>query len=364
MSASNSLIEELQVALRNESSDRRVETLRRVTSLFLGDADRYSSGQRAVFEQVFLQLLDRIENNALPEFANQFASLDQAPVKVVKRLARHCDINVASPVLSRSPLLDTGDLIEIASSMGQSHMLAMASRSSLEEAVTDILLDRGGRDVVFAVASNAGSKISHSGFGKLVASSKRDALLTEKTGLRPDIPQQHLVELVNKCADAVRSRLLALAPASTRDQIRRAVAAAQESDKAEMEKPRDFASAIELVWRLKKNNELNEDVLAKFAKGRQYEATVVTLATLAAAPVDLIRPLIRSQRNDGLIVVCKAANLKWDTTQAIIMTRFLSTDDTDLDTARLNFGRLSRSSAQSMLQSWQARETTRGGSVH
>ncbi|MBY0381412.1 MAG: DUF2336 domain-containing protein [Xanthobacteraceae bacterium] len=363
MSASNSLIEELQVALRNESSDRRLETLRRVTSLFLGDADRYSDHQIAVFEQVFLQLVDRIESGALSEFSNQFAALDCIPVKVLKRLAHHYDVEVASPVLSRSPLLTTADLIEIACSAGQQHLLAVAGRRTLDEDVTDVLLDRGNRDVCFTVASNAGSKISPAGFGKLIASSERDALLAEKTGLRPDLPPHRLTELINKAADAVRSRLLALAPASMKDEIRRAVADAQESDKAEMEKPRNFASAVEMVWRLKKNNELTEAVLAKFATARQYEATVVTLATLASAPVDLIRPLIRSHRNDGLIVVCRAAELEWETARAVIMSRFLSTTDTDLDVARLNFRRLSISAAQHMLRSWQGKGSSRGRSI-
>lgn len=363
MSAGNSLIEELQIALRHDSTDRRIETLRQITTLFLNDAYRYSDSQVAVFEQVFLQLIDTVENNALAKFSSQFAALDCFPIKVVHRLARHDDVMVASPMLSYSPLLTTADLAELALSGTQRHLLALAIRSSLDESVTDILLDRGSREVRFAVAGNFGSKISVSGFGKLVALSERDALLAEKTGLRPDLPPHCLVELINNAADAVRGRLLALAPTAAKQELGRIVAIARENAKAEMEKPRDFASAFEMVQRLQQNNELNETVLAKVAKGRQYEATVVTLATLASAPIDFVRPLMRSRRNDGLIVICRAADLGWETTRAVIMSRFLSARDTDLDEAHLNFTRLGSRAAQRLLRSWQIRETARNGSV-
>jgi hypothetical protein len=49
---SQSLIIELEEALRSGSKDRRIDTLRRVTDLFVADAERLSDRQINVFDEV------------------------------------------------------------------------------------------------------------------------------------------------------------------------------------------------------------------------------------------------------------------------------------------------------------------------
>ena len=78
---------------------------------------------------------------------------------------------------------------------------------------------------------------------------------------------------------------------------------------------------MDLVQGLKKAGQLTENKLLEFAKQRQQETVILALAALASAPVELIRPLMRSNRSDGLIVACRAAELGWDTTKAVILSR-------------------------------------------
>ena len=73
---------------------------------------------------------------------------------MIRSLASRDEIAVAAPVLTGSRRLTTNDLVEIAQTKGQAHLLAISERSALEPAVTDILLDRGDRKVVAVVATN------------------------------------------------------------------------------------------------------------------------------------------------------------------------------------------------------------------
>ena len=109
-----SLIDDLESAIKQGSQESRVQTLRRITDLFLHDANRLNDEQIAVFDDVLCLLAEKIEKTALVELGSRLAPVDMAPIKVVRRLARDEEIAVAAPVLTGSKRLTTADLVEIA----------------------------------------------------------------------------------------------------------------------------------------------------------------------------------------------------------------------------------------------------------
>lgn len=108
------LFDELELAIQGGSAERRLQTLRRVTDLFLGGADRFNDEQIGVFDDVLGHLIRKIEARALIELSVRLAPLDNAPIEAVRQLARHDAIAVAGPVLAESARLTTADLVEIA----------------------------------------------------------------------------------------------------------------------------------------------------------------------------------------------------------------------------------------------------------
>src|SRR5216684_4625757 len=95
MRAHSSLMADLEDAIKSGSQDRRVETLRRVTDLFLGDADRLNEAQVGVFDDVLCHLIKRIEIKAVAELSARLAPVDNSPIEVIRRLARDDEITVA-----------------------------------------------------------------------------------------------------------------------------------------------------------------------------------------------------------------------------------------------------------------------------
>ncbi len=206
------LLDELELAIQGGSAEKRLQTLRRVTDLFLGGADSFNDEQIGVFDDVLGHLIRKIEARALIELSVRLAPIDNAPIEAIRQLARHDAIAVAGPVLAESARLTTADLVEIAKTKGQGHLLAISGRRELGETVTDILLERGNRQVVHIVASNSTSSLSPNGHALLVKAAENDDILAEKAGRRLDIPLHLLRELLLKATEAVRARLLALAP--------------------------------------------------------------------------------------------------------------------------------------------------------
>ncbi|MBO0756301.1 MAG: DUF2336 domain-containing protein, partial [Bradyrhizobiaceae bacterium] len=154
------LIPELDDVLSHGSVEKRADTLRRITNLFIDGAGHYNEDHVALFDDVLTRLLVDVESKALAEVAHRLAAVDNAPPKLIRRLAGDEDIAIAGPVLKRSPRLAESDLIDIATTMGPDHLLAISGRHQIGTAVTDILVKRGDRDVVRSLATNAGATFS------------------------------------------------------------------------------------------------------------------------------------------------------------------------------------------------------------
>ena len=352
MTATASLIVELEEAVKSGSSERRVETLRRVTGLFLDESDRLNEHQIGVFDDVLVHLIQRIENKALAQLSSSLAPVDKAPIEVVRHLARHDEIAVAGPVLTQSSRLSEGDLVEIGKSKSQAHLLAMSGRASLTEAVTDILVERGDRQVTHRLARNSGARFSDSGLARLVKNAETDESLAEKLGLRLDMPLALLRELLQKATDAVRARLLASATPENQEQIQRALAGIVSEVSREASGPRDFKRSDGLVYELNRQGKLNETTLLSFAADRRYEEMTSTLALFCQAPAVAVELLMKNVRDEGVVIACKAANLSWPTVSAILHARFAhhSISEQELGNAKDSFLSLTPTAAQRTLR--------------
>src|SRR5450432_509965 len=204
---SESLLDELQTTLAHGTVARRVETLRRVTDLFINGAVDFSDSQVGLFDDVFQCLIEHIETSAKALLANRLAVIDTAPPLTIRALAFDDLIEVAAPVLSRSERLDDDTLIETARNKSQAHLMAISTRRVLSGAVTDVLVLRGNDEVVHSTVNNPGAEFSERGFTRLVTRAEGDDNLATCIGLRPTIPRHLYLKLLAKASDTVRQRL-------------------------------------------------------------------------------------------------------------------------------------------------------------
>jgi uncharacterized protein (DUF2336 family) len=358
-----SLLAELEVAVNTGTPEKRVETLRRVTDLFLNGADQLNEQQISVFDDVLVHLIQRIESKALVQLSEILAPVDNAPIEVIRRLSLHDEIVVAGPVLTLSNRISEGDLIDIAKYKSQGHLLAIAARSSLPETVTDVLVRRGDMQVHHTLAKNPGAQFSEDGYATLVKKSERDDKLAERLGLRLDIPLELLRRLLARATDFVRSRLLASASPEHYEKIQRVLTSIASEVGREAINPRDFVRADNVVLELNRRGKLNEAALVEFSTERKYEEMTATLALFCAAKSELIERLLKNVGYEGLIVACKVAKLSWPTVNLILKSRFShhSISEKDLLEAKDAFFELSQAAAQRSLRFMQVQTMANTG---
>jgi uncharacterized protein (DUF2336 family) len=361
----NSLIDEVETAISSGSADKRVDTLRKITDLFMLRADSYSNDQVEVFDDVISRLAEKIESQARAELAKRLAPVARAPLAVIRSLAQDKSIVVAGPVLTHSPRLSEEDLLAIAKGEGQDRLLAISKRVTVSEAVSDVLVTRGNREVLRSVVSNEGARFSHAGFGRLVERSVGDDDLSASVGLRKDIPKEHFKTLVSKASEAVFKKISAANPAAA-NEINR-ILFELTGHKAGTELPpapavqRDFTPAKAHFEALQKSGKPLEPALQRFASTGRYEEIVVAIATLCQLPVETVDRIFsdKSADNDLALLVIKAAELRWPTAKLILdLRRGERLAPATAETARVHFERLQAGTAKRVVRFYQVRRAS------
>ena len=351
MTGTLSLLDELEATLASGTSSRRIEILTSVTDLFINGAPHFSEAQIGVFDDVMARLMVKIEAKARAMLAQRLAPIANAPCNVIQLLASDDDIEVARPVLTRSERLSDHSLVATANSKSQQHLYAIPQRDALSEVVTDILVERGDRDVVHAVVKNRGARFSDAGFRFLVTRSDGDDALASEVGMRGDIPRPHFLMLLEKASSVVRARLAAENPqASTTIDGVMAEVVGGIRDEIRNSSPA-FAAAEAAVARQNRIRRIGEAEIYQYARERKFEETAIALALLCDTPIDVVERALLDPGAEIVLILAKVAGLSSTTTKAVLLLRAadrgMSTED--LESALMSFNRLQPETAKRVL---------------
>ena len=355
-----SLLDELQTALAHGTVARRVETLRRVTDLFLDNAVPCTDELLAMFDDVFECLVVHMESAAKVLLAQRLAPVDSAPPRIVRTLAFDDLIEVAAPMLSQSRRLDEDALIENARTKSQRHLLAISLRKLLSGAVTEALVERGDADVVRSTASNPGAEFSEKGYTTLLSRAEHDDAIATCVGLRPSIPRHHYLQLIGRASASVRKRLEAAHPHYANEVSHAVAEVTRRAREAPAGLPSESGIAHGLVRSLFEDGRLDEAEVSAFAEAGKFDETNAALAFLANVPVIVAETMMIESRNEGIFVLTKVAGFSWVTVKAIIRLRgrlsggVLSVTDVDRDL----YERLRLSTAQQVLRFHRMQQAT------
>jgi uncharacterized protein (DUF2336 family) len=361
MTIDAAFINEIENAIAGASPHRRSEMLRKVTELFISDADQFSGEDVSIFDDVIVRLSAVIEEAARQLLAKRLAPIRNAPPQTIRLLAFDDSFDVAEPVLAQSLRLDDQTLIEIAKTKGQRHMLAISYRGSLSEAVTEVLVELGDQEVVLGTVDNYGASISDQGFSVLLDRAEGDDVLAELVGTRPEIAPHLVCALVAKASDTVRAKLEAAHPAA-RTEIRQAVAKASgRVDVRPLSDWREYSAALALVEKLHQAGKLDERALAAFAKCGDYRETVAALALMCNLPLQFVELSMGRDRSETLLAIAKSLNLSASTVNEILLLRAArgAIADGEISQRLARFERLQRATAQQIVAAFRVSGQTK-----
>src|ERR1700742_928025 len=359
MTVAASMIPGLDEIVRNGDPQRRAEAARQIAELFFEDAASLRPNHVDLFDEILIDLVPHAELVARVELAERMSLIGNAPRVLVGRLARENEIMVAGPLLRRSPVLDEDALIDIARVKGQGHLLAMSERRALSADVTDVIVQRGDREVIRRAAGNNGALFSEVGYRELIKRASQDGVLTLTVGQRNDLSDERLKQLLAGSLDVIRRRLFDVVKPERQGAIKQAMAQITGVPER-FESKRDFVPAQRTILALHEAGNLNEAALLGFAKSYRYEESVAALSAMSGVKIPILDSLISGERFDPILIVGKTIGLEWATVRALILLRLgpnRIAAPADIENARVNFTRLMPSTAERVVTFWQTRQS-------
>jgi len=355
--AATDLLADLQAALHHGTVARRVETLRRVTDLFLYAPSDYSDEQICLFDDVFHCLIQQMETSAKALLAERLALVVQAPSRLMSTLALDDIVEIAAPVLAHAEQLSDDVLIQTAHTKSQGHLLAISKRKFLSHALTDVLVARGNDDVIESTIKNPGAEFSERGYEKLISRVDGNDELTTSLGQRP-IPRHHYLRLVARASASVRARL-EREHAGSADDVTSAVEKIRR--KASEAKSPETMKAHSLVESLHRDGRLNEAQVAAFADSGRVDEMTASIALMTNVPILTVENMMIESQAEGFLVLAKIAGLSWATVEKILTARRDIMDagtEKDFEAYRENYDLLRISTATQVLRFYRMREAT------
>ncbi|PVB60791.1 DUF2336 domain-containing protein [Labrenzia sp. 011] len=203
------MITKLLSLAQESSAEKRHQLVDHVTRLFVLGADRCQAEEIAIFNSVLESMLPTIEPAQKKEIAEKLAPVNGTSQQLANELGRE-EIAIARPMLTSSEALDDGDILTLAKTMGQGHLLAISKRRRLESRVTDVLLERGETPVKQSVAANSGAEFSTWGARLLIKLAERDDTIRDAMMERSDITEDDYDKLIGLMPEPQQVRIRAL----------------------------------------------------------------------------------------------------------------------------------------------------------
>ncbi|MFW2341856.1 DUF2336 domain-containing protein [Brevundimonas sp.] len=159
-----------------------------------------------VLTDIFLVLARQAEHDIRKALSERLATASWAPSALVNILALD-EIEIARPILARSPILKDEDLLAVLVKASLEHQIEVARRPNLSARVADAILDQAHPAPLTALAGNTTAEISAEGLRRLVEHSRRLAALRAPLARHPRLDESMARQLYSWIGTALRESM-------------------------------------------------------------------------------------------------------------------------------------------------------------
>jgi uncharacterized protein (DUF2336 family) len=195
----------------NPQGTSREEIYLAVTSLYRVQGARLSARERELMHDIVVRLARDVEMAVRIALAERLADDPSVPLELITLLADDT-IEVARPVLLRSPVLTDEDFLRLIQEAGVAHQETIATRPQIGGQVTEALARCESETVLAALLRNVTARISPVAFEILVDKAQHFRTLQEPLVRRVDLPPTSAEKLTLFVSDALKKFITARYP--------------------------------------------------------------------------------------------------------------------------------------------------------
>jgi uncharacterized protein (DUF2336 family) len=266
----------------------------------------------ALMETIFLDLVQRAERDMRLRLAEQIATAPWAPSSLINALALD-DIEIARPVIAKSPVLKDHDLIRVLVLATIEHQIEVARRPDLGADVVRAILDQADPVVLTTLAGNASAEVSTPAMTRLVAMSREIAALRAPLSRHPQLNLELAGALYTWVGDTLKGEIVGRfqvdGPAFDKA-LRQVVAESLSGSPASDQSVADLQTMeARLVAKLEAADQLRPGFLLRSLREGKLHLFQVALASLASLKTDEVQRACDANRPDLLALACAAVGI-------------------------------------------------------
>jgi uncharacterized protein (DUF2336 family) len=269
-----------------------------------------------LLDSIFMTLVVEAERDIRARLAQSLADATWAPPALINILALD-EIEIARPIIARSPILQDHDLIRLLVQATLEHQIEIARRPQLSPAVVEAILAKDESAVLTALASNPTAQISPEGLRRLVDKARDVVALRSPLARHPNLSSDLAEQLYLWVGRALRDSLTArfqLDPdkmaKAVEVSLRAAHAGAAAADKPTVEQAEDREEMeAALVEKLDAAGQLRPGYLLRVLRERRLPLFLFALARLGGFDIRQVRRAVDSNRPELLALACSAVGI-------------------------------------------------------
>jgi uncharacterized protein (DUF2336 family) len=271
---------------------------------------------RVLLDSIFMTLVVEAERDIRARLAERLADAAWAPAALINILALD-EIEIARPIIARSPVLQDHDLIRLLVQATLEHQIEIARRPELSPAVVEAILAKDESAVLTALASNPTAQVSPDGLRRLVDKARDVVALRSPLARHPSLSSDLAEQLYLWVGRALRDALVArfqLDPDKMAQAIEASLRAVHQGSTAidtpslEQDEDREEMEAA-LVEKLDAAGQLRPGYLLRVLRERRLPLFLFALARLGQFDIRQVRRAVDSNRPELLALACSAVGI-------------------------------------------------------
>ena len=280
-----------------------------------GEAMR-AAGIQALLSSIFMSLVVEAERDIRHRLAEKLAGADWAPPALINVLALD-EIEIARPVIAKSPVLGDDDLIRLLIEATIEHQIEVARRPNLGKAVVFEIMRQAEPAVLTALAGNYSAELGPEDMELLVGVARQIAALRTPLSQHPKLTGRLAEKLYLWVGLALRTQLadrfrldvaeldktLAAAVAEAHSAVPRdsPPRTTREGEQEEMEH--------RLVEKLHAAGQLRSGYLVRALREGRLSLFSASIAALGRFEAEHVRRTLHSDRPELLALACSAVGI-------------------------------------------------------
>jgi len=335
----------------------RVELAGLLADVLLQEDKDLSLREQELVNELIENLMQSNTPAVRAQLVQKFSDVTHMPRKMALSLAND-NIETARNVLTSTLTLLDDDLITLTNKQSRDHARAIATRSSISEAVADALITTGDLRIMQLVAENLGAHLSTKAVDALADAARFTAELREPIMKRVEMTNDAATRLYWWVSQDLR-RYAVKRFGIAAGQIDEALAKTVEQllgyhnlDKADVETMQQVAD-----W-LAERQAISAKILPQVLRLGHFRLFNILLAHLTKLSLSLVDTIVSETGGRGLAVICRSIGIdKPGFVSLFLLSRGSRPGDQvvhprELSYALASFDRLSIDLSQDLLRSW------------